>query len=147
MPAAGPDEQHNAWQAAAWPLCVVKVECETTWCRYICTSHHVECCTGKSAGLLLRQINADALAEAKALHLEQTCDMLTACSLSRETPLTEAIPSHAPMPATAANSTRCSVQTTKTCMDACHWPFELFLPTPCSLACCHSHTCQYVSVC
>lgn len=41
---------------------------------------------GKSAGMILRQINAEALADAEALHLEQTCDMLQACSLSREGP-------------------------------------------------------------
>jgi len=41
-------------------------------------------CTGKSAGMIMRQINADALAEAKALHLEQTCDLLQACHLSSD---------------------------------------------------------------
>lgn len=39
---------------------------------------------GKSAGMIMRQINADALAEAKTLHLEQTCDLLQACHLTTE---------------------------------------------------------------
>ena len=34
--------------------------------------------------MILRQINAAALAEAKTLHLEQTCDLMKACSLSRD---------------------------------------------------------------
>lgn len=39
-------------------------------------------CAGKSAGMILRQINAEALAEAETLHVEQTCDMMKMCSLS-----------------------------------------------------------------
>ena len=34
--------------------------------------------------MIMRQINADALAEAKTLHLEQTCDLLQACHLTAE---------------------------------------------------------------
>lgn len=54
----------------------------TSFYTYI---HHLVY-AGKSAGMILRQINAEALTDARALHLEQTCDMLQACSLSREGP-------------------------------------------------------------
>lgn len=37
---------------------------------------------GKSAGMILRQINAEALADAQALHMEQTCSLFQAYSLS-----------------------------------------------------------------
>ena len=48
------------------------------------TRYRVQCTAGKSAGMILRQINAGALADARTLHLEQTCDMLRACCLSRD---------------------------------------------------------------
>ena len=32
--------------------------------------------------MILRQINAEALADAQALHMEQTCSLFQACSLS-----------------------------------------------------------------
>lgn len=57
--------------------------------------------TGKSAGMIMRQINADALAEAKALHLEQTCDLLQACHLSSDANVVDHKPAHssgAPVP-------------------------------------------------
>ena len=50
--------------------------------------------TGKSAGMIMRQINADALAEAKALHLEQTCDLLQACHLSSDANSMDQKPPH-----------------------------------------------------
>ena len=50
---------------------------------HYCMCHVLCTCAGKSAGMILRQINAEALAEAKTLHLEQTCDMMKHCSLSR----------------------------------------------------------------
>lgn len=34
--------------------------------------------------MILRQINAEALAEAKTLHVEQTCGLLQACHLAAE---------------------------------------------------------------
>ena len=43
---------------------------------------HLVLHAGKSAGMILRQINAEALADAQTLHMEQTCDLLQACSLS-----------------------------------------------------------------
>ncbi|DBB01226.1 TPA: RNA demethylase alkbh5 [Trebouxia sp. C0004] len=50
--------------------------------------------SGKSAGMIMRQINADALAEAKALHLEQTCDLLQACHLSSDANVMDQKPAH-----------------------------------------------------
>ncbi len=50
--------------------------------------------TGKSAGMIMRQINADALAEAKTLHLEQTCDLLQACHLRSDANVVEQKPVH-----------------------------------------------------
>ena len=45
---------------------------------------------GKSAAMILRQINAEALADAKAFHLEQTCAWLQACHLSSQAPTMDA---------------------------------------------------------
>ena len=42
--------------------------------------------TGKSAGMILRQINPGALAEAHAVHLDETCTMLQQCSLTDNSP-------------------------------------------------------------
>lgn len=63
-------------------------------------------CAGKSAGMILRQINAEALADAKALHLEQTCDMLQACSLSREGPSAHPTPVPGTLPAAGQHQAR-----------------------------------------
>ena len=56
--------------------------------------------------MILRQINAEALADAKALHLEQTCDMLQACSLSMEGPTAHPAPVTGTLPAVGQHHAR-----------------------------------------
>ena len=63
-------------------------------------------CAGKSAGMILRQINAEALAEAKTLHLEQTCDMMKQCSLNSHSHTFCPAPLQGPLPATDQHYTR-----------------------------------------
>jgi len=46
----------------------------------------------------MRQINADALAEAKALYLEQTCDLLQACHLSSDAVMDQKLAHSSPVP-------------------------------------------------
>ena len=50
--------------------------------------------------MILRQINAEALAEAESLHLEQTCDMMEKCSLSRHSHTAHPAAALGPLPAT-----------------------------------------------
>ena len=81
---------------------VVIVHSRTAWhchCRFAVTSadmpgltYHLcvqimtDDASGKSAGIILRQIHPEALAQAKAVHLEETCSMLRQCSLQKQTP-------------------------------------------------------------
>lgn len=48
--------------------------------------------------MIMRQINAAALAEAKTLHLEQTCDLLQACHLAENAQPVNPNPSHPTQP-------------------------------------------------
>lgn len=54
-------------------------------CRMTAAPYEMYCvAAGKSAGMILRQINPEALAEAHALHYDDTCHMLQRCSLTAE---------------------------------------------------------------